>query len=280
LLASPPTPQPTPPSFAPSGKNLANALLVEAWHNKNDTVKFPLIVGALEKKGVQIRRLSAGASLDDFLDAPNAALNLVLNAVSQPLAAKMEASFRVPYAPLHNTFAVANVDAAYGMIAETFGFKWGGEFDAWRDMALALEKRARVELPGLKYAMLPGVDMPAALAAYLAGFGMEPLIIAIEDFHGEDAGYARQLKTLGYDPPICRMMNIDYDIEIVRGIKPDISFGALPDPIEGFRCAEEMGDFYGITGYERTAGILSRIFTLLETGGIGERIDMYGAAPL
>ena len=274
--------QPATPSPATggSGGGCANALLIEAWHNKNDTVKFPLIVGALEKKGVRIRRLSPGANLDDFLDAPDAAMNLILNAVSQPLAAKMEAAFHTPYAPLHNSFSVAEVDAAYGAIADAFGFNWGGEFDDWRGLAASLESRARSELAGLKYAMLPGVDMPAALAVYLAGFGMEPIIVAIEDFHGEDSGYAKKLKTLGYDPYVCRMMNIDYDVEIVRKLKPDISFGALPDPIDGFLCAEYMGDFFGITGYERTAGILSRIFKLLETGDIGERIDLYGAAPV
>jgi len=260
--------------------NRANALFIEAWHNKYEAVKFPQIVGALERKGVKIRRLAAGARLDDFLEAPDASLNLVLSAAMQPLAARMKAAFGTPYAPLHNAFSVAEADAAYDVIAKTFGFEWGCEFDGWRDMALALEERAKAELPGLKYAMLPGVDMPAALAAYLAGFGMSPMLISIEDFHDEDPCYAKRLKAYGYDPPVCRMMNIDHDVEVVRSLGPDISFGALPDPIEGFRCAEEMGDFYGITGYERTAGILSRIFTVLETGETGERMDMYGAAPV
>ena len=46
------------------------------------------------------------------------------------------------------------------------------------------------------------------------------------------------------------------------------------------KVAEEMEDFFGITGYERTVGILSRIFTVLETGKMGERLDIYGPAPL
>ena len=214
------------------------------------------------------------------MNAPDAALNLVLSSYTQPLAAKMEASFGVPCAPLHNAFAVEDIDRVYEMIAKTFGIDWGGGFDGWYNRAVKLEARAKRELNGLKYALLPGVDMPAALAVYLAGFGMEPLIVNIEDFHNEDLVYAKQLKAMGFDPPVCRMMNIDLDITVVKRLNPDISFGYMPDPIEGFRCAEDMGDFFGITGYERTAGILSRLFTVLETGQSGERMELYGPAPV
>jgi len=250
----------------------ANALFIEPWPNRANPVRFPLIVGALERKGVKIRRIATGATLEDYMDAPDGALNLVLSSYTQPLAAKMEAEFGVPYAPLHNALSVAEIDGVYGMIADVFGIDWGSEFDTLREKALSLEKRAKDELKGLKYVILPGVDMPASLALYLASFGMEPLLMHIEDLHNEDTDYAKGLKALGFDPPACRMMNIDRDIEIVRSLGPDISFGYIPDPIEGFRCAEEMGDFFGMTGYERTAGLLGRIFSVLETGEIGERV--------
>jgi len=262
--------------------NRANALFIEPWRNKNDAVKFPLIVGALRDAGVEIRAIAAGAALDDYINAPDAALNLALSSYTQPLAAKMERQFGTPYSPLHHAFSVSDIDIAYANIAAVFGIDWGGRFDAWRDMAAELEGRAKRELNGVKYAMLPGVDMPVALALYLSGFGMAPLIINIDDFHPEDAGYARQLKSMGYDPPVCRMMNIDHDIGVVRGMVPDIYFGYLPDPpapVDGLKCVEEMGDFFGVTGYERTVGILSRVFTVLETGDIGERMDLYGPAP-
>ena len=264
-------------------RRVANALFIEPWRNKNDTVKFPLIVGALRDEGVEIRALAAGATLDDYISAPDASLNLVLSSYTQPLAARMLKKFGVPYSPLHNAFAVADIDREYGGIADMFGIYWGDRFKPWRDMAAALEKRAEKELRGLRYAMLPGVDMPVALSLYLSGFGMEPLIINIEDFHQEDAGYARQMKAMGFDPPVCRIMNIDFDIGIIGRLKPDICFGYLPDPpapVEGLACAEEMGDYFGVTGYERTAGILARVFTVLETGKTGERMDLYGPAPV
>jgi nitrogenase molybdenum-iron protein alpha/beta subunit len=180
----------------------------------------------------------------------------------------MEASFGIPYAALHSAFGVAEIDAEYAAVEKICGVEFNGAFDGARKEAAALEGRARAELKGLRFAMLPGADMPAALSAYLAGFGMEPLIIHIDDLHGEDAGYAKRLKSLGYDPYACRMMNIEREVEIIHKAGADISFGGKPDDSpEGFRCAEDMGDFFGMVGYERTAGILSRIFKVLETGG-------------
>jgi nitrogenase molybdenum-iron protein alpha/beta subunit len=237
-------------------------------------------VGALEERGVEVRRIAAGATLDDYMDAPDAAMNLVVSAYTQPLAAKMEASFGTPYAALHNAYRVEDIDNAYRDIEEALGISLAGAFGGWREKAVELEQRAERELGGLRYASLTGVDMPVAMALYLAGFGMEPLLLHVQDFHNEDMIYARKLKALGYDPPVCRIMHRDRDIEIIRRLSPDISFGYLSEPIEGFRCAEEMGDFFGVTGYERTVGLLARIFTVLETGKTGGRLNIYGPAPV
>ena len=257
----------------------ANAMLVEPWRNKASPVEFGPVVGALAERGVNIRSLAAGSKLDDFMDAPDASMNLVLCPYTQPLAAAMKAAFGTPYAPLHNAFAVADIDAVYGMIASAFGVDFGDSFDSDRERALALEERARRELCGLRYASMPGVDMPAALALYLAGFGMAPLVMHIEDFHGEDAGYAQALKALGFDPPVCRMMNIDYDIEVVRRLRPDMCVGDIPDHAKGFPCAEKMGDFFGKTGYGRTCAILERILCAAATI-VKMEVGTNGAAPL
>jgi nitrogenase molybdenum-iron protein alpha/beta subunit len=262
----------------------ANAMFVEPWRNINDEVEFPLIVHALEEQGISIRRLAAGASLEDYLSAPDAALNLVLSSYTQPLAARMLAAFNTPYAALHRAFTVADIDKVYAQITDCFAIdfdkKWATNFAAWRSKALELEARAKRELAGLKYAFLSEVDMPVALALYLAGFGMQPLVIHIEDFHNEDLEYARQLKEQGIDPPVCRLMYIERDIEIIQHLVPDVCFGYLREPIEDFKCVEEMGDFFGMVGYERSVALLTRLFNVLETGSIGERMDIYGPAPL
>jgi hypothetical protein len=127
---------------------------------------------------------------------------------------------------------------------------------------------------------MTGVDMPVAFARYLSEFGMEPLLLDVQDFHREDAGYAKTIKERGFDPPVCHIMYRDRDVLIIRDLHPDICFGYISEPVEGLKVAEEMGDFFGITGYERVVGILSRIFTVLETGKKGERLDIYGPVPV
>ena len=106
------------------------------------------------------------------------------------------------------------------------------------------------------------------------------MLIDVQDFHREDAGYARKLREMGFDPPVCHIMHRDHDILIIRDMHPDICFGYTSEPVEGLKVAEQMGDFFGITGYERTVGILSRIFNVLETGKMGERLDIYGSVPV
>ena len=219
-------------------------------------------------------------TVDDFLDAPSAALNLVTTSYTQPLAEQMRKRFGVPYVPLHNAFSVAQVDEAYAMIERELGVDLSEEFRGWRDKAVELEERARRELKGLTFACMTGVDMPVAFARYLSEFGMEPLLLDVQDFHREDAGYAKTIKERGFDPPVCHIMYRDRDVLIIRDLHPDICFGYISEPVEGLKVAEEMGDFFGITGYERVVGILSRIFTVLETGKKGERLDIYGPVPV
>ncbi len=257
-----------------------NVLFLEPWRAKTAPVELPLIVHALEKKGIPVRHLTAGASLQDYMDAPDAALNLVVSSYTQPLAAKMQERFGIPYSGLHMAFSVEDIDREYARIEELLGISLAGEFDGWRRKAIQLEERAAKELKGLKYAMLTEVDMPVPLALYLAKFGMEPILIHLGDVHKEDIECAAKLKALGIDPPVCRIMNHDYDIELIRSMGPDLCFGYMKHPIPGFKVAENCNDFFGITGYERTVGLLDRIFTVLETGGRGERIDIYGPAPL
>ena len=261
-------------------EKVANLLFLEPWRTKGSPLELPLIIDALERRGVTVRKIAAGATLEDYMDAPDTALNLVTTSYTQPLAAKMQDRFGTPYSPLHNAFTVEDIDKVYKEIEDILGISLEGEFDGWRKKAVELEERAKKELGGKTFVMITEVDMPVALTKYLVGFGMKPLLINVDDIHNEDIGFAKEMKAEGIDPPACRIMYIEKDLEIVRELQPDIVFGYVDKPVTDIKLAEEMGDFFGITGYERTVGILSRIFTVLETGKMGERLDIYGPAPL
>ncbi len=261
-------------------KGRCNVLFLEPWRAKTAPVELPLIVHALEKKGVPVRHLTAGATLDDYMDASDAELNLVVSSYTQPLAARMQQRFGTAYAPLHTAFSVADIDREYARIEELLGVSLQEEFAPWRKKALELEAWAKDALQGVRYAMLTEVDMPVPLTEYLASFGAEPILIHLDDIHPEDIVCARRIKALGVDPPVCRIMHHDHDIEIIRRMEPDFCLGYMKNPVEGLKVAENMDDFFGITGYERTVGILQRIKNVIETGDNGERLDIYGPAPV
>ncbi|NLW69946.1 MAG: nitrogen fixation protein NifE [Eubacteriaceae bacterium] len=258
-----------------------NALFIEPWRNKNTPTEFPLIVDALKQRGVSVRALTGDSPLDNYLLAPNAVCNLVLSDYTLSLAKKIEKNFSVKRIDLHSAFSVEEIDLTYLTLSKMLDISLEGAFDEWRTRAVELEKRAEIELRGLKYVMLTSVDMPLALARYLGRFGMEPILIHMLDFLPGDEENRAALNEMGYDPPICRIMHQDHDIELIRTLCPDICFGYIKEEIPGLKVSREMGDFFGLTGYERTAGILSRLFSVLETGITPQGgFDIHGSAPL
>ena len=260
---------------------LVNVLFLDAWRTKGVPMKLPLIVGELERKGITVRRLTSEAALQDFLEGPDAQANLVVSAYMQPLAKEMEERFGVPCLDLTRAFHVDDIDAAYQKLGKLLGIDLTDSFADWRAKAVELEARAEKELAGKKYVMITEVDVPVALTEYLTDFGMEPILLHLDDLLPEDIRVAKALKSRGIDPPVCRIMNDDHDLPLIRDeLKPDITFGYLRNPVPGLATCEEMGDFFAITGYERTVGILSRIFEVLETGKTKEVFDLYGPAPL
>lgn len=258
-----------------------NVLFLDAWRTKGVPMKLPLVVRALEERGITVRRLTSEATLADFLAGPEAQANVVVSSYMQPLAREMEERFGVPCFDLTRAFHVEEIDAAYDVLGALLGVDLKNAFPGWRSRALALEERARRELAGRRFVLLTEVDVPVALTAYLADFGMEPVLLHIDDLLPEDIRAARALKERGVDPPVCRIMNDDHDLPLIRDdLRPDVAFGYLRNPVPGLATCEEMGDFFAITGYERTVGILSRIFEVLETGKTKEVFDLYGPAPL
>lgn len=260
---------------------LVNVLFLDAWRTKGVPMKLPLIVQELEKQGITVRRLTSEATLRDFLDGPDASANLVVSSYMEPLARDMEERFDVPCFDLSRAFHVEDIDAAYKQLSKLLQIDLSDSFTQWRKKALELENRAKRELSGKKFVLIPEVDVPIALTEYLCDFGMEPILLHLDDLLPADIQAAKKLKKQGIDPYVCRIMNDDHDLPLIRDdLTPDVTFGYLRNPVPGLATCEEMGDFFGITGYERTVGILSRIFEVLETGKTKEVFDLYGPAPI
>lgn len=233
----------------------------------------------LERKGLSLHYLAPGASLTDFQSASDAAMNLVVSPYTHPLAVRMEREFGVPFVSLHTLFSVEAIDKAYGEIAEQFGFTWNGEFDEEREKALSMERKAASRLNGLRYIASLRAGMPLALAGYLAGFGMEPQLLHMDEFYPEDKGHAKSLLALGHTPYICRMVNLPAEYSILEKLAPDICFGQLPPGNKTIPNMENMHQLYGKIGYRLTIELLEQTLEVLDKAGIsGKGGNVYGTA--
>ena len=90
--------------------------------------------------------------------------------------------------------------------------------------------------------------MPVAFARYLSEFGMEPLLLDVQDFHREDAGYAKTIKERGFDPPVCHIMYRDRDVLIIRDLHPDIATCTPVIPVENPHQLDGGRGFRGVWG--------------------------------
>jgi nitrogenase molybdenum-iron protein alpha/beta subunit len=248
-------------------KTVPNRVNVLGRSPEEEHISMPSVLPALTRRDLALRYLASGASLADFQSAPDAALNLVVSPFMQALAAKMEREFGVPYIALHNLYDVESIDRTYGGLAERFGFSWDDAFEKERQKALALQNQAKERLGGLRYVFSLKIDVPIPLAVYLAGLGMEPLLLHLEEYYPEDKAYTKKLVSMGHNPWICRMMNAEMDVLVLEKLAFDLCFGYLPDTNRNIPYVPDMLDFYGQVGYDRTSNLLRRILDVLEEMG-------------
>ncbi len=247
-------------------KKEKNPLLVNVLGRspEEDHIPMPSLLPELQARGIILRYLAPGASLEDFQNGPEAALNLVVSPYTQPLAVKMEEEFGVPYIALHTLYSVEEIDKAYAEIAVGLNICWDNCFEAERQEALALQNHAKKRLDGLRYISSVRIDLPLPLAIYLDSLGMTALLLHLEEYYPEDRINAQQLIARGQDPWVCRMVNAEADLPIMEALEPDIYFGYLQIASPTAPCVADMFDFYGQTGYGRTTRLLKRIFETLD----------------
>lgn len=228
-------------------------------------IPMPPVLSALQQQGFFLRCLSPGASLEDFLAAPDAVLNLVLSPFADPLATALEQSCGIPAFRLHTVYAAAEIDALYAAIADKLGLQWGNEFNRQRLEALSLQEQARKRLHGCRYICAPiGPVRTLPLASYLATLGMEPLLLHLEEFWPDDKQWAAALHTLGYDPLVCHMVNSSADAPLLASLAPDLCLGDLKEAKIGLPCVPYLAELYGLSGYERTNSLLRQLLHVLE----------------
>jgi nitrogenase molybdenum-iron protein alpha/beta subunit len=226
---------------------------------------LPWILGALQEAGYSLRFLGAGSSLDDFLEAPDARLNLVVSPYADPLALHMEQEFGIPRFSLHELYHTEEISRAYEEIAALLGLSWENAFRAQREEADLLQEQAAVRLRGIRYVSVnTGAAMALPLAVYLAEAGMEPLLVQLDEFYPNDRQWAKRLTSLGHNPWVCHMVNKEADLPMLEELAPDLCLGGMLSPGGGIASVPRLMDLGGTMGFERTASLLKRIYLALE----------------
>lgn len=241
-------------------------------------ILMPPLLQELQRRGFYLRFLSPGASLEDFQEASDAALNLVLSPFIAPLAKDMEKAFGTPAFFLHNAYAPSEIDSIYGALAKKLEFEWNDTFDCRRREALFLQEKAEKELSGLRYigahagpvSMLP-------MAAYLSVLGMEPILLHLEEFWTDDKVWAETLNANGYDPWVCHMVNSSSDAPLLESLAPDLCLGELSGVKIKLPQVQYLSDLYGLFGYERTISLLKKLLsTQHKSAALTERSVIHG----
>ena len=232
---------------------------------EEEHVPMPALLSALEQKGFFLRFLALDSSLEEFLHAADAAVNIVISPYTQPLAVMMEQKFGIPYISMHNTYDVFEIDKVYAELGERLGIEWGNEFEEDRQHALFLQEKAKKVLEGLKFvSAFIGPTMVVPFASYLIGFGMEPLLLHMEEVYPGDKMYIKELAAKGYNPPVCHMVNNKSDIPVIERLSPDIYFGYLSEEEINFTHVHDIYNLYGQIGYGRTCYLLNNLLQIFD----------------
>lgn len=246
----------------PTAANWINVL--GRSHNERQN-PLPAVLKALEERGYRLRILGPGASLADFMDAPDALLNIVVSPYGAPLALQMERELGIPRFSLHDVYHPYDIDNVYEELAAALGLSWGEAFDADRREAWALHEQSGEQLQELRYVCAQaGAAMPLPLAVYLAGMGMEPLALHMEEFYPDDKPWAKKLTAAGYNPLVCHMANRNTDAHVLEQLDPDVILGGSLGTGSRAASVPRLFDLGSTVGYERTAALLNRMTQALE----------------
>lgn len=236
-----------------------------------DHIPMPELIKALKDRGIPLRFLAPDSCLEDFVQAGNGQLNLVLSPFMSPLAQWMENEHKIPFFSLHDRYDVKEISLVYSDIAryleleerlgaeDVFGLK------ALRSTAESIQKEAAAQLSGTQYvSALIGAIQPLPLSVYLSSLGMIPIMIHMEEFYPADKQHREALLNLDQNPVICLMLNEQADQPIIEALCPELILGdwggrKLPSP-----ASIQLMDLYGQIGYERTILLLKRILMGLD----------------
>lgn len=223
-------------------------------------IPMPHLMSFLETQGVMLRFLAPDSSLDDFILAGEARLNIVISPFMNPLAEWMHKEHDIPFVSLHDVYNVKDIEQAYWKIGQQLELEIQKAFAGQLKEAKKIQKEAIVRFKNMKYISANiGTVQPLPLSSYLLSLGMDPIMIHMPEFYPSDTQWKSKLIEQDINPIICLMLNEQADKQIIKELCPDIIMGDWGGRLQKKPPNVSILDLYGHIGYERTITILKRI---------------------
>lgn len=232
---------------------------------KEDHIPMPKVLDILEKKGIELKMLAPKSSINDFIEAPKSALNIVVSPFMEPLAKMMEDEFNIPYIDAHKTYSVNDIDNLYTSIEEILEIKCKEDLSDLKEKTISLENKAKNILSNKSYVLTNlGAVAPLPLVLYLSEFNMKPLVLHIDEFYPNDKKLVKLINEKGYDPLASHMVNDEIDSKVLKELNADIYLGILTYKLEECSSVPHLENLYGSIGYERSIELLSRFIKTVD----------------
>lgn len=222
------------------------------------------LLRALSEADVTLRSLGTDSTMDEFLSAPDAVLNIVFSPNMAPLAKRMAKDFGTPFVYLHDRYGIGDIDMAYAQIEEILSLDWGDAFIDGRNTLLAAQENADDQLRELGFFVTDSTIDPIPLSAYLGTLGMKPLLLHVEEFYQEDdRHWAQVLHAQGYDPWVCHRVNDLAETPVLDTLNPAFILGHVPALRPKIPYVDQLHKMSSTFGYERTTWLLDKMVQAL-----------------
>lgn len=232
----------------------------------DDHSPLPLLLCQLEKLDVSLRYIGPESALDDFVNAGQARLNLILSPFFDQLGEWMDQKLNIPGVNLHSVYSADEIREAYVRVGQLLDMNLEQGFLEQYQEIRQLEKQVEKQAARHHYVSATiGALQPLPLSLYLASLKKSPILIHMEEFYTSDAGFKKMLLARGEDPPICLMLNPDADWEIIKRLQPDFVLSDRLYPGSVLPVIR-ISDLYMRVGFERTKLLLERLCPVWKEG--------------
>ena len=219
----------------------------------------------LESAGFNLLLLGSDNEIMDYITAASASFNLVCSPTGLELAVKMREKFGIEYVDVSSLLSPDEISAGFRMLEALPGVNSPDLSEQFFEIK-KLEREVTEILSGKCFALGPGAtQVPLRTASYLAGLGMVPAVLHIDELYPGELECRQSILDMGFDPIVAHMVYEPIDSIYIRQIGADIVLGSSG---HGHNGHEDM-----LLGFERTI----RLLDVCLRGTNGKGIKLHGS---